>query len=307
MNRAMLVLVSFVLSAVFAAPGTSAKTAPGKFADYKIMVMPTEPSNPPEIGQWMFQSAVQASQDTFVLGSWQFDNGGAPDAQGWTAHDVTEEPTYFHVAGSPGSCDPISPIAGTKSMWCGVWPTSADPWCGWVSLPGYGNSWDQSLEAQGVSTLSYSIEWDTEPYLDFAYLEWWDSANHTWVSDNTVNGDLGFYTGTGSLSESVTSPYGSTKVRIHFVSDGAWSDEDGLAPTVEGAVKIDDLSIDGGPIEDWEDEACGALQSSDGTWVAAAYPAFGLYAHLVHGSDVVQEDSALTSALFSGRFSMTPR
>jgi hypothetical protein len=279
-----------VLATILWATGGFAKDVPGKVAGYKFMEMPTEPSNPPEIGQSMFQAAAAT---TTVLAWYQFDGPtGLPTKQGWTEHDMTEQlATYFHVAGSVAGCDPIVPIAGTKLMWCGQWPTSADPWCAWASLPGYGNYWDQSLEAQNVSTLSYSIAWETEAGYDFAYLEWWKPQSYpTWMQDATVNGGQGSYTGSGSRVENVTSPYGSTKVRIHFVSDGAWSDEDGLWPTAEGAVKVDGLSINGGAVEDWEDEACNATQSTDGTWVAKVLPGFGLYAALHHGSTVVQED-----------------
>jgi len=79
-----------------------------------------------------------------------------------------------------------------------------------------------------------------------------------------------------------------------FVSDGAWSDEDGLSPTAEGAVKVDGLSINGGPAEDWEGEACNATQSTDGRWVGAIVPGYGIYAALVPavsvGGSIVQEE-----------------
>jgi hypothetical protein len=253
------------------------------------MEAPQEPSTAPEIGGSMFQAAAT---NTTVLCWYQFDNPmGGPDPQGWTTHDVTAQiATYLHVAGSAVGCDAITPIAGTKSMWCGQWSTTEEPWCGWVSLPGYGDNWDQSLEAQNVSTLSYAIAWDCESGYDFAYLEWWNPGNSTWVRDGTVNGGQGSYSGSNSRSENVTSPYGPTKVRIRFVSDGAYSDEDGLSPTVQGAVRVDGLSINGGAVEDWEGEACDATQSTDGQWIAKVAAGFGLYAALHNGATIVQED-----------------
>ena len=75
------------------------------------------------------------------------------------------------------------------------------------------------------------------------------------------------------------------------MSDGAWSDEDGLWDTAQGAALVDDISINGGSTENWEGEACGALQSADGVWVATIPPGFGIYAaSRVTGPPFVQED-----------------
>jgi len=81
-----------------------------------------------------------------------------------------------------------------------------------------------------------------------------------------ANGDPG-----GPYTETLTSPYGATKVRFQFESDGAWSDEDGLWDTV-GGVNLDDLSTDGGAVEDFEGEVCGAQQSTDGKWWRRSRP-----------------------------------
>jgi len=239
----------------------------------------------------MFQAAAAT---TVTLGWWQFDSpNGHPDEQGWTKHDLTVQiAKHFHVAGSPGGCDAITPIGGTKSIWCGQWPTTADPWCGWEGLPGYGDNWSQRLESTvSAASVSYEIAWESEPGYDFTYVEWWDPANSQWREDPNAHGGTGGFDGSGGpLTETLTSPYGATKVRFRFASDGAWSDEDGLWPTAEGAVKIDDISLGGGPVEDWEGEACGAQQSTDGKWTTTIPAGFGNYAALHHGSTIVQED-----------------
>jgi hypothetical protein len=283
-------LCVFLVVALFTGPGF-AKAKQGRLSDYKFMEMPQPPANPPEIGGSMFQAAAAT---TVQLGWWQFDTpGGLPTTQGWTTHDMTTQiAKYFHVAGTPGGCEAITPINGTKSMWCGQWPTTAEPWCGWAALPGYGNGWDQSLEATvNATSVGYTIAWDSEPGYDFAYVEWWDPVNSEWTADATVNGGQGSYDATGGPQpETSTSSFGATKVRFHFVSDGAWSDQDGLWDTPEGAVTLDDLSLDGGAVENFEGEVCGAFQSTDGKWVATIPPGFGIYARLVSGSTVVQED-----------------
>jgi hypothetical protein len=194
------------------------------------------------------------------------------------------------VAGTPVGCDAITPIGGTKSMWCGQWTTALEPWCGWATLPGYGNGWDQSLEStvSNVTSVSYAIAWDTEPGYDYGYLEWYDPVNLEWVADPAAGGGAGKYTGSGSRTENLASPYGATKVRFHFESDGAWSDQDGLWPTVQGAMTVDNVAINGGVAETFEGAACGATNAGD--WVATKPPGFGIYAHLVLGATALQED-----------------
>jgi len=98
---------------------------------------------------------------------------------------------YFHVDGNSGAgCNAIAPINGSHSMWCGQWATTAEPWCGWAALPGYGLNWNQSLETtiSTVTGISFTIAWDSEPGYDYTYVEWWDPVNHRWAEDKTVNG-----------------------------------------------------------------------------------------------------------------------
>ena len=285
------------LALVLLAGPAFAKSTAGRLSDYKFVESPLEPVNPPEIGGSMFQAAAAT---TVQLGWWQFDTpGGLPTTQGWVAYDMTTQAfKYFHVDGSGGApCHGIAPLNGTKSMWCGQWATTAEPWCGWETLPGYGINWDQSLgtTVSTVSTISYTISWDSEPGYDFTYVEWWDAVNSRWVADPNVNSAAGFYDGAGgpladASSASSAGVAAPTKVRFHVTSDGAWCDEDGLWDTAQGAAIVDDISINGGAAENWEGEACEATQSSDGVWVATVPPGFGIYAALHHGSEIVQTD-----------------
>ena len=185
----LVVCVTVVVGAF--AGDTWAKGKPRSPVNYGFVGSPVEPMNPPEIGGSMFQAAAAT---TTVLGWYQFDTqGGQPTTQGWTAQDMTAQlKTYFHVAGA-GCSDPITSINGTKSMWCGQWTTTLDPWRCWASLPGYGNSWDQSLETtvSSVSTMTYKIAWDSEPGYDFTYAEWRNPTNNEWVVDAAANGGAG--------------------------------------------------------------------------------------------------------------------
>ncbi|UCH85219.1 MAG: hypothetical protein JSW50_05895, partial [Candidatus Latescibacterota bacterium] len=271
------------LCVVFAMSSAAmAKNTQGSLADYKFMEIPNEPISQSD-AEGMFKAAAAT---TTTLGWWQFDTAsGQPTDQGWVSADITAQAaTFFHVSGPGCPMEQPTAINGTKSMWCGKWPTTADPYCGWATLPGYGNGWDQSLVAQNNhTTLQYDIVWDSEPGYDETTVE--ELIAGVWTVIGTVNGGAGLYDGNGGpITESVTATAGATQFRFHFTADGAWSDEDGLWPTNEGAVKVDDLILDAGTVgeveENWEGEVCGAVQSDDAVWRAETPPPFGDYSGL---------------------------
>ncbi|MEJ2721829.1 MAG: hypothetical protein P8181_11925, partial [bacterium] len=133
---------------------------------------------------------------------------------------------------------------------------------------------------------------DSEPGVDRTYVEYYDNVSMYWVP-LPVNGGLGYYDGSGGPVTETHSFSGPTSVRFHFVSDLAWSNEDGLWPSNEGAFKCDDLQLDAGPIEDWEAEACNQTVSDDAVWTAQPATPFGLYAGLLSAAAIVQEDACL--------------
>jgi hypothetical protein len=250
-----------------------------------------------------------AAAETTVLAWWQFDDPytGTCDAQGWTSADLTAQlALYFHLDGNAAEagCSGIVPVSGEKSMWCGQAPSAADPWCGWETLPGYGKNWDQSLVSDTLVcdtlTWTWTAVWDTEAGYDFGYAEYWDASTSRW-SRLPVVGGYGKYEGSGGPfvdSHEIVPPEGWTILRYRFTSDGAWDDEDGLWPSIEGAIKIDDVTVacwDGPTFShDFEGEACGDHETTDGFWTAGAPEPFGNYARLVGGSTVVQEDPCRT-------------
>ena len=232
--------------------------------------------------------------------------GGAPNPQGWAGHDITAQlKTYFHVDGPSGpGCNGVTAVSGTKSMWCGEPAGSGDPYCGWATLPGYGNSWSQALQTITVNvpaTITYSCEWDSEGGYDFTYPQYWDDVAAQWVNATPAGAPSGYYHFNGSaLGETFTASGATvtTMFRFNFVSDGAWSDQDGLNPTTEGAFKVDDIivvSADlGSPFqENFEAEPCGAVASDDGFWTAVPAPPFGPYFALHNALNIVQEDPCL--------------
>ena len=215
---------------------------------------------------------------TFETNSWQ----------GWTRVDNTaQKGTFFHVddfAGLGGGVHGgLMPLEGTKSMWCGVRPNTADPYlCSWAYAPGYGNDWSQYLVCDwfaftGPITFNYRLVYDTEPGNDFVDVEY-DAGGNEWrpIASYTSDGDT-------AVEASLLLTQARTKLRFHMYSDDAWSDQDGLWNT-DGACIVDQIRIrDAASLdryEDWEGEAVGAKISTDGFWEGTVEEAYGLYSLL---------------------------
>ncbi|UCH84256.1 MAG: T9SS type A sorting domain-containing protein [Candidatus Latescibacterota bacterium] len=298
---------AFLVLTLFAGAGSMGKSPKNQLPKPRLDGVIQPHANPPDIQRAAQSMYPMAVADTIVLAWWQFEDvNGGPDPQGWIAKDRTEQTDqYFHVDGdgANSNCCPISPINGSQSMWCGQCPSDDHTYCGWGSLPGYGNSWEQFLESTtfACTTLAfaYVAEWDSEPGYDQTFAEYWDDSLQLWV-ELPVNNGAGHYDDSGGpLAESfdIRPTNGQTKLRFRFESDGAWDDQDGLFDTLEGAFKVDDISVvcqgGGGPtiyFEDFEDEECGTKQTNDAVWMAATTPGYGSYASLHSGVTVVQED-----------------
>ena len=239
-------------------------------------------------------SAVAAANTT-VLYAATF-NGANCNASGWTAVDMTAQVgDFFHVddyAGLPPS--DFSPLAGTKSLWCGARPQATGPLCGYQTLPGYGNDWDQAfctrecIPVTGALDISFLMRVDSESDYDATTLEYTGdcSGNAGW---KILDGGRLTWDGTfdAIIDTSYTVTGSPVKVRLRFHSDGAWSDEDGLHET-SGAVHIDNLQVEGLALEDFEDEAVGTTSSND--WESCTPPGYGLFAGLAYGTSVLQQD-----------------
>jgi hypothetical protein len=224
-----------------------------------------------------------AAVDTYCIVWYDFE---PHDWQGWTRADNTAQPgDFFHVddfAGlTGGTYGRLVPIEGTKSMWCGVRPDSVDQYlCSWQRAPGYGNGWSQqlttgSLSFAGALSLSYHIVWDSEPGYDYTRVEY-DAGNGTWR-------EIIAYTGAGDTvtSHLIAIPQVRTKLRFHFTSDGAWSDQDGLYNS-DGACIIDSIRVaDSGGLDDFEDFESAAVGANDaGIWLGRGDPGFGNFSGL---------------------------
>jgi FlgD Ig-like domain len=222
-----------------------------------------------------------------VLQLWTFDNSsGGGDSQGWAQVDRTFQPPYFHV-------DTYGAITAPRGLWCGAAVCQTPDLCNYATLPGYGNEWEQRFQSIPFSVsggdveVSFNMNYDTEASYDFIRLEYKDAGN-VWQTVDTWSG-----VGSEAVNRVIDSPASPLTLRIRFTSDFSYSDEDGLYNT-NGAAFIDNLLVvdNGTPIDshDFTAESDGATATVDGHWQALGPPAFGDYAVLLAGSNVVQRD-----------------
>ncbi len=141
-------------------------------------------------------------------------------------------------------------ISGNSSLRCAL--TNAEGTTRqWKHGGGYGNLWDETIERDftfdGTTpvTLTYDYAYETEVGYDYAY---------TVLSVGGSDTVLKTYNGTASGTETIDltpilsgyTPPVDYKVKFRFISDYAWSDEDGKNPTTCGAFTVDNLSLVGG-------------------------------------------------------------
>jgi hypothetical protein len=206
--------------------------------------------------------------------------------QGWTRFDRTAQRGDFwrvdDFAGlGGGSHGGLVAIEGTKSMWCGTRSSATDPYlCSWHDAPGYGNRWDQSLGTAkfsfaGAITLSYRMHFDSEPDYDFTRVEY-DAGGYDWrlLAEYTGRGDT-------AAADVIRSARAKTKLRFHFTSDGAFSDEDGLWNSDGGCIVDAILVQDSGALNNYQNfEAAAVGAKTAGIWTGKTEPGFGMYSGL---------------------------
>ena len=228
-----------------------------------------------------------AAADTYCVVWYDFE---VADWQGWTGIDNTaQEGTFFHVddfAGlGGGSSGRLVPIDGDKSMWCGVRPGGEfdDYICSWETAPGYGDNWNQEMMGlvflrTGKFSISFSLVNDTEPDYDNLYLEYipfdggWESLDRfTGVVDTLYE-------------KTVYTALAATKIRFKFVSDGLYSDHDGVYDS-DGACILDNITITDElgvwHSEDFESYDVGETYTT--VWHAYSDAGYGTYSGLASG------------------------
>ncbi len=242
-----------------------------------------------------------AAPNTTILASYTFDVGATCSTQGWTVVDGTAQIALFwHVDDFAGANvapeDDYTPLAGTKSLWCGARASSVGLTCGYAVLPGYGNNWNQSWQTKacvsitGTLDVSFLMEIDSEPAYDATFLEYTNDCAAPFDDWEELAGGIGEWDGTQVINHNESYPVpGPAKVRLRFVSDGGFSDEDENYDSHAGPVVIDNLIVESLPLEDFEGEPLNATSSND--WEAVILPGYGAsYMALFHGSTLVQQD-----------------
>lgn len=175
------------------------------------------------------------------------------DVSEWTTSDLTVGAApHFHLSTY------MSYMGGT-SWWCGSFDYDTDG--------GYGNSWDDrllipTLDLSGASypILTYAFRHDSEVAYDFTYVQA-ESAG-AWADLNRGYDGVAPWTDIG-IYGFVLLPYDNPfNARFRFLSDGAWSDEDGLYLSVGGAFACDNVQVFdyfGGYVYFYDDGETGGL------------------------------------------------
>ncbi|MCX5799767.1 MAG: hypothetical protein NTX17_00005, partial [Candidatus Eisenbacteria bacterium] len=223
---------------------------------------------------------------------------------GWRGVDNTTQATdYMHVA-SDTSANPYLNIgtcvlAGTKSLFCGVTNAQGINLCYKDNNgTGYGNSMYQTVVTKSYTyaasdqiSLVYKYHNESEAGFDYSYaiLQIYDTGAGEWVTLDTMATYTDVVSGTETIDVdsylSALTPPVSFRIAFNFDSDGGYSDEDGLNPTVCGGLEIDDYSLTINATvdsENFEAVAEGALPAG---W-AHYYAGCGDYAHVKHVNDL---------------------
>ncbi|MBN2070960.1 MAG: T9SS type A sorting domain-containing protein [Candidatus Krumholzibacteriota bacterium] len=297
MRKALVILLGVCLLAAFV--GTVSARDIDK-SGKRIMRALHENENLENIDQGARSLMTAATVDSYCLAWYDFEQ---MNWQGWTFLDNTEQiEVFFHVddfAGlGGGAYGALVPLEGTKSMWCGsrAWDDgrSYAPFiylCSWEAAPGYGNGWNQHLTTDafffnGVVSLGYTAYYDVEGG-DFDYvLVEYDAGDDNWI-------EIANYQGAADTVaiDQFSIANSKTKLRFHMISDGAWSDADGLWDT-DGAFIVDDITVSdvGATInyENWEGEALDQKFADGNFWYAKGEDAFGSFCGL--GNNLLDKD-----------------
>jgi hypothetical protein len=197
--------------------------------------------------------------------SWTFDTGYASSLtgdgskppgyhylmEGWRGFDLNISAMPYFRRSTTCSID------GNYSLWAGVTEDEATDLC-FAAGQGYGDCWDiglfRSFQYDGSDTVSanflYSVE--SEPGWDYLLVEMdttgTDFSNPYGIILRSLSGSVsGLETiGLSTSTRTLPSSPGPIGIRFRAVSDGLYSDADGLFQTSCGLATIDNVSLSGG-------------------------------------------------------------
>ncbi len=156
---------------------------------------------------------------------------------GWTHVDNTAGAgTKFHL-------DSYYAYEGAYSWWCGELDA------GYSSGDGYDNGWDQRLlipetDLTGATypVLTFAYRYDSEPTYDFTYVQAESLGVYLDLGPG-YTGSSGGWQDLGEYGYLVGTYDNPLNVRFRFVSDGFYSDADGLYDSDGGGIMLDNIKI----------------------------------------------------------------
>jgi hypothetical protein len=313
MMKNLRVLLLIVLCVALTSTASYTKDV-GKSLDKKYQHKSSTNDVVPDLGVPLNLPRASTQASTTWLGQWSFDTGASCVEQGWVHADKTVQPDdFWHVDDfdglGGGSYGLLYPLEGNQSLWCGARPNAADlTVCGYGSLPGYGNNWDQYLcsacfTVSGNVVITYLLGIDSEPGYDQTVIEYdhcdenWQDIESSWNASNTgaYDGFAPAFIDTVEIDSTLHS--GDVRLRFYFSSDGGWSDQDGIWDT-DGAIIFDSLTVrDATGVLSYEDfESASVGDHGAGDWNSCNLPGYGDYAALYPGLQLLQEDPCFFDA-----------
>jgi len=246
-----------------------------------------------------------AALTTTTLYTQNFDSGASCTEAGWTKVDGTSQiAVFWHIENFAGANvtagDSLTVLNGTQSLWCGTRAATTGLTCGYLTLPGYGNNWNQSWRTKTCLTLtgnldvSFQMETDSEGAYDATYLEYTNDCSAPFTAWTTIDGGLGVWDGIqGPMAAggSYAVGAGPVKVRLRFAADGGFSDEDANYDSHAGPVTIDNLTAEGLALEDFEGAGDVVGNTSTTDWEGFGETGYGQHMALFSGISLVQQDA----------------
>jgi hypothetical protein len=155
------------------------------------------------------------------------------DVSGYISSDLSAGASpHFHV-------DMYMAYEGSYSWWCGTFDYDTNG--------GYGNSWDDRLDIPELDLsgatlpiLTYAFRHDSEATYDFTYVQ--AESGGVYVDLNRGYDGAEPWTDIGVFGFMLDTYDNPLRARFRFVSDGAWSDEDG-DDTVGGGFMCDIVKV----------------------------------------------------------------